>query len=160
MVGFVTGNVYRGPPVPLRLFLAPPDVARISPVEASTRYLRHMVQAWNFVMAAKDPALRLENQTVVLTVPASFDDVARSLTVEAARAAGIENLTLLEEPQAAFYCWLATHPPAEAELSLSIDGHEERWRVELIDGIVPGGGDTRFRSCASDIPARSVSDGR
>ena len=53
-----------------------------------------------------------------------------------------------------------SHPPAEAELSLSIDGHEERWRVELIDGIVPGGGDTRFRSCASDIPARSVSDGR
>ena len=39
------------------------------------------------------------------------------------------------------------HPPAEAELSLSIDGHEERWWVELIDGIVPGGGDTRFRSC-------------
>ena len=40
------------------------------------------------------------------------------------------------------------HLPAEAGLSLSIDGHEERWRVELIDGIVPGGGDTRFRSCS------------
>jgi hypothetical protein len=40
------------------------------------------------------------------------------------------------------------HPPAEAELSLSIDGHEERWRVELIDGILAGGGDTRFRSCS------------
>lgn len=40
------------------------------------------------------------------------------------------------------------HPPAEAELSLSIDGQEERWRVELIDGIVAGGGDTRFRSLA------------
>jgi hypothetical protein len=43
------------------------------------------------------------------------------------------------------------HPPADAELSLSIDGHEERWRVELIDGIVPGGGDTRFRSCAGRV---------
>src|SRR5439155_5742174 len=52
--------------------------------------------------------------TVVLTVPASFDDMARTLTVEAARRAGLENLTLLEEPQAAFYCWLATHPPKEA----------------------------------------------
>ena len=99
---------------PLLPWSAPPDVARISPVEASTRYLRHMTQAWNFVMAAKDPALRLENQAVVLTVPASFDDVARTLTVEAARQAGIEKLTLLEEPQAAFYCWLATHPAKEA----------------------------------------------
>lgn len=43
------------------------------------------------------------------------------------------------------------HPPAEAELSLSIDGHEERWRVELVDGIVPGGGDTRFRSCTGHV---------
>ena len=50
----------------------------------------------------------------MLTVPASFDDMARTLTVEAARKAGLENLTLLEEPQAAFYCWLATHPPKEA----------------------------------------------
>src|SRR5947209_9104558 len=51
------------------------------------------------------------------------------------------------------------HPPAEAELSLSIDGQEERWRVELIDGILAGGGDTRFRSCTSDVPARGVRDG-
>jgi hypothetical protein len=43
------------------------------------------------------------------------------------------------------------HPPAEAELSLSIDGHEERWPVELIDGIVPGSGDTRFRSCSGRV---------
>ncbi len=99
---------------PLLPWSAPPDVTRISPVEASTRYLRHMAQAWNFVMAAKDPALRLEKQTIALTVPASFDDMARTLTVEAARKAGIENLTLLEEPQAAFYCWLATHPAKEA----------------------------------------------
>src|SRR5579871_4556587 len=98
---------------PLLPWGAPPDVTRISPVEASTRYLRHMAQAWNHVMAARDPSLRLEKQLVVLTVPASFDDMARTLTVEAARKAGLENLTLLEEPQAAFYCWLSTHPPRE-----------------------------------------------
>lgn len=99
---------------PLLPWSAPPDVARISPVEASTRYLRHIVDAWNSDMAAKGAEQRLEKQAVVLTVPASFDDVARTLTVEAARKAGLENLTLLEEPQAAFYCWLATHTAAEA----------------------------------------------
>ncbi|MSQ97358.1 MAG: molecular chaperone DnaK [Gemmataceae bacterium] len=99
---------------PLLPWSAPPDVQRISPVEASTRYLRHMVEAWNHQMARKHPEYRLEKLPVVLTVPASFDDMARTLTVEAARKAGIENLTLLEEPQAAFYCWLATHTPQEA----------------------------------------------
>jgi hypothetical protein len=93
---------------------APPDVRRISPVEASTRYLRHMVESWNQVMAGDRPGHRMEKQAVVLTVPASFDDVARNLTVEAAKQAGIENLTLLEEPQAAFYCWLAVHSATEA----------------------------------------------
>ncbi len=93
---------------------APPDVPRVSPVEASARYLRHKVESWNFVMARDKPDDRLEKQSVVLTVPASFDDVARNLTVEAAKKAGLEDLVLLEEPQSAFYCWLATHPPAEA----------------------------------------------
>jgi molecular chaperone DnaK (HSP70) len=93
---------------------APPDVHRISPVEASARYLRHLVEAWNAVMARDRPDDRLEKQAVVLTVPASFDDVARNLTVEAAGKAGLENIVLLEEPQAAFYCWLFTHPQAEA----------------------------------------------
>jgi molecular chaperone DnaK (HSP70) len=92
----------------------PPDVARISPVEASARYLRHLAESWNDRRARGDADNRLEKQTVVLTVPASFDDVARNLTVEAARLAGLENLTLLEEPQAAFYCWLATHSEKEA----------------------------------------------
>ena len=99
---------------PLLPWSAPPDVQRISPVEASTRFLRHMVDAWNFSMAARHPENRIEKLPVVLTVPASFDDMARTLTVEAARKAGIEKLTLLEEPQAAFYCWLATHTPQEA----------------------------------------------
>jgi molecular chaperone DnaK (HSP70) len=92
---------------------APPEVTRISPVEASARYIRHLVEAWNHVKGQREED-RLEKQAVILTVPASFDDVARNLTVEAARKAGIENLTLLEEPQAAFYCWLATSPPKEA----------------------------------------------
>src|SRR5262249_29236184 len=93
---------------------APPDVHRISPVEASARYLRHLVESWNHVMAANRPEDELEKQIIILTVPASFDDVARNLTVEAARQAGLENLTLLEEPQAAFYCWLSTHSAEEA----------------------------------------------
>ncbi len=93
---------------------APPDVPRISPVEASTRYLRHLVESWNWKMAKDRPDDRLEKQAVVLTVPASFDDVARNLTVEAAAKAGLENVVLLEEPQAAFYCWLVTHSAKEA----------------------------------------------
>ena len=90
----------------------PPDVA--SPVETSARYLRHLIESWNHVVASANADDRLEKQAIVLTVPASFDDVARNLTVEAARNAGLENVTLLEEPQAAFYCWLATHSATEA----------------------------------------------
>src|SRR5438876_7319355 len=92
---------------------APPDVPRISPVEASARYLRHMVEGWNSVMARDRTEDRLEKQAVVLTVPASFDDVARNLTMEAAAKAGLGNVVLLEEPQAAFYCWLVTRPAKE-----------------------------------------------
>ncbi len=93
---------------------APPDVPRISPVEASARYLRHAIEAWNWTMARDRPDNRLEKQAVVLTVPASFDDVARTLTVEAATKAGLENVVLIEEPQAAFYCWLVSHSHTEA----------------------------------------------
>jgi molecular chaperone DnaK (HSP70) len=99
---------------PLLPWSAPPDVTRISPVDASGRYLKHLVDSWNHLIARGKDELSLQQQTVVLTVPASFDDMARTLTVESARQAGLENLTLLEEPQAAFYCWLATHPPLEA----------------------------------------------
>jgi hypothetical protein len=101
---------------PLLPWSAPPDVPRVSPVDASARYLRHFVDAWNAVMAQDHADDRLEKQAVILTVPASFDDQARTLTVEAARKAGFENLTLLEEPQAAFYCWLGTHSATEAAL--------------------------------------------
>ncbi len=91
---------------PILPFRAPDTGRKVSPVEASVRYMKHLAEAWNHVIARNLPANRLEVQDIVLTVPASFDAAARELTVEAARAAGFENLTLLEEPQAAFYAWL------------------------------------------------------
>ncbi|GIV57914.1 MAG: Hsp70 family protein [Bacteroidetes bacterium] len=94
---------------------APEDARRVSPVEAATRYLAHIRGAWNHLMAATDPEARLEAQEIYLTVPASFDAVARELTVQAARAAGLEHLTLLEEPQAAFYAWLEARGDAWRE---------------------------------------------
>jgi len=83
--------------------------AKLSPVEASGRLLAHIRDAWNHTHAAADAAARLEQQQVVLTVPASFDEEARELTVEAAKMAGLERLTLLEEPLAALYAWIASH---------------------------------------------------
>ena len=82
---------------------------RISPVEASALYLAHIKEAWNYTLAKGDPEAEFEQQEIFLTVPASFDEVARALTVEAARQAGFLHLTLLEEPQAAFYSWIAQH---------------------------------------------------
>src|ERR1017187_7664247 len=90
---------------PLLPFRAPEGVAKISPVEASRRYLEHLRQAWD----AKMPDAPFRSQQVLVTVPASFDAVARELTLDAARQAGYENITLLEEPQAAFYAWLERH---------------------------------------------------
>ncbi len=87
---------------------APVDVNKVSPVEAARRYLEHLRNAWDHHMAAEDPDARLEYQEIYLTVPASFDPVARELTVQAAESAGFRNLTLLEEPQAAFYAWIAS----------------------------------------------------
>src|SRR5262245_15215819 len=98
---------------PLLPWAGPPDVPRLSPLEVSAKYLRHIVEAWNAAPSRK-PEDKLEEQTVVVTVPASFDDVARNLTAEAAKQAGLKNVTLLEEPQAAFYAWLGTHSPQEA----------------------------------------------
>jgi hypothetical protein len=87
---------------------APADeVAKISPLEAAVRHLEHLRDAWNYVMAAEDESARLEHQDVYLTVPASFDAVARELTMNAGQRAGFKSVTLLEEPQAAFYAWLS-----------------------------------------------------
>jgi hypothetical protein len=86
---------------------APAEIEKISPVEASYRYLDHLAEAWNAAHAGREVAA-LAEQHIVLTVPASFDAAARELTVEAAYCAGMEDVTLLEEPQAALYAWLET----------------------------------------------------
>jgi len=85
---------------------APEDVRRVSPVDASSRFLRHLREAWDHQLAQGDAALQLASQDVVVTVPASFDPGARELTLEAAKRAGFPKVTLLEEPQAALYAWL------------------------------------------------------
>ncbi len=86
---------------------APPETRKISPVEASRLVLDHLRQCWNH----SRPELPLESLPLILTVPASFDESARRLTAQAASAAGLaDRLTLLEEPQAAFYAWIAEHP--------------------------------------------------
>jgi hypothetical protein len=85
---------------------APDEVPHISPVDASAEYLRHIAAAFDADMATANPAVALAQQDILLTVPASFDEEARELTLSAARAAGLAHVTLLEEPQAAFYAWL------------------------------------------------------
>jgi hypothetical protein len=81
---------------------APPEVARVSPLDASIRYLEHLRSAWDHA----HPEAPFDEQDVTVTIPASFDPAARELTVEAAKAAGCNSLTLLEEPQAALYSWI------------------------------------------------------
>jgi hypothetical protein len=81
---------------------APDEVERVSPFEATTAYLQHLCDAW----LSLNPNAPLEQQDVVITVPASFDPAARELTVEAARAVGLDQAILLEEPQAALYSWI------------------------------------------------------
>jgi molecular chaperone DnaK (HSP70) len=81
------------------------DVQRLSPVEVSARYLQHVRDAWDAEFSAE----RLADQDIVLTLPASFDEVARELTVQAAAQAGLPRVVLIEEPQAAFYAWIYKH---------------------------------------------------
>lgn len=78
------------------------DVLKVSPLEASASYLAHVRMVW----LHQNPDAPLENQDVVITVPASFDEGARSLTLEAAKIAGLQHVRLLEEPQAVCYDWL------------------------------------------------------
>ncbi|MDX1963297.1 MAG: Hsp70 family protein [Pirellulales bacterium] len=84
---------------------AAPDVSRLSPVEVSARYLGHVRAAWD----ARYAEYPLAEQDFVLTLPASFDEVARELTIAAAARAGLPRVVLIEEPQAAFYAWLNLH---------------------------------------------------
>jgi hypothetical protein len=114
---------------------APDDVAKRSPVEASAAILEHIRQAWDHRVGEETPSGPLADQDVLVTVPASFDAIARELTVEAAKKAGIGRLTLLEEPQAAFYSW--------------IEATGDRWRKQVSVGDVMlvcdiGGGTTDF----------------
>jgi hypothetical protein len=88
---------------PLLPLGAPEDITTISPIEAAFRLLEHLSSAWS---AERWAGAQLGEQEVTLTVPASFDAAARDFTVQAASAAGFNHLTLLEEPQAAFYAWL------------------------------------------------------
>jgi hypothetical protein len=85
------------------------DIAeeKLSPLECSRRYLQHLRDALLFAERAQGRDWDLSEGEIVVTVPASFDEVARSLTAEAAKAAGLGDVTLLEEPQAAFYAWTA-----------------------------------------------------
>lgn len=111
------------------------ESARISPTEATARYLRHIRDAWNHAIAKGVAEDEFDSQEVVLTVPASFDEVARALTIEAAQLAGFSSMTLLEEPQAAFYSWIAQH--------------ERKWETLLKEGTCVlvcdiGGGTTDF----------------
>ncbi|MGE5651036.1 MAG: Hsp70 family protein [Bacillota bacterium] len=110
---------------------APPEVTRVSPLEASIRYLTHLRHAWDHA----HPDAPFDRQDVTVTIPASFDPAARELTAEAARAAGYQSLTLLEEPQAALYNW--------------IQASQGRWRREVKPGDIilvvdVGGGTSDF----------------
>jgi molecular chaperone DnaK (HSP70) len=114
---------------------SPAEIPKLSPVEASAAILNHIRCAWNHTIAADDENLLLERQEIYLTVPASFDAVARELTVKAAGMAGLPDIILLEEPQAAFYAW--------------IQASGDQWREAVSPGDLVlvcdiGGGTTDF----------------
>jgi molecular chaperone DnaK (HSP70) len=108
------------------------EAPRISPVDASARYLEHLRRAWD----AAHPGAPLAEQEVVLTVPASFDETARELTLEAANSVGLAP-RLLEEPTAAFYDWM--HRAGEARVASLVEGTKGEALVLVCD---VGGGTT------------------
>jgi len=105
-------------------------VARISPVDASAEYLKHLRAAWDQAHP-EDP---FEEQDVLVTVPASFDAIARELTGKSAERAGYRNVTMLEEPQAAFYAWIERHPDWRGRVN----------KGDLVLVVDIGGGTTDF----------------
>ncbi len=108
---------------------SPEEVSRVSPLQASVAYLRHLRDAWNQCF----PDAPLAEQDLVITVPASFDPAARELTVEAAQAVGLRQAVLLEEPQSALYSWIQS----------SVGGWREQVRPgEVILVVDVGGGTT------------------
>jgi molecular chaperone DnaK (HSP70) len=133
------------------------DIARdkkISPVRASALILDHLRRAWNSRFAATGVGSEFDSQEITLTVPASFDAAAQRLTLTAALEAGFpETIRLLEEPQAAFYCWLERHDIAadlESKLPNRTDGI---YHVLVVD---IGGGTSDF----SLFEFRSAPSGR
>ncbi len=134
---------------------APAGVPRISPVEASARILTHLREAWD----SKHPDAPLSQQELVITVPASFDEAARALTLEAAERAGLGRPALLEEPQAAFYDWTRRHRAdlsgalAGARLLLVVDVGGGTTDLTLIEAVPPaeeGGAPTLRRLAVGD----------
>jgi hypothetical protein len=115
---------------PILPITSPEGVPRMSPVGASRTYLEHIRDAWNFRM----PNAPFQDQSVLVTVPASFDAVARELTQEAAQQAGYKNIVLLEEPQAAFYSWIERNPNWRDQVTVG----------DLILVVDIGGGTTDF----------------
>jgi molecular chaperone DnaK (HSP70) len=109
---------------------APEGIGKISPVEASQRYLIHLREAWN----ETHPAEPFDSHQVLVTVPASFDEVARELTLKAAGQAGYGSVILLEEPQAAFYAWIERNANWRERVSVG----------DLVLVIDIGGGTTDF----------------
>lgn len=128
------------------------DVEKLSPVAASARYLLHLRHAWE----RRFPEAPLAEQEILLGVPASFDPVARELTVRAAALAGLEQVTLIEEPQAAFYAWLGRHgnewqkylAPGEVILVCDIGGGTTDFT--LIEARADGGALTLERLAVGD----------
>lgn len=110
---------------------APADVQKLSPVDASARLLQHIAHAWDL----SHPGSSLAEQEIVITVPASFDEAARALTVSAIQRAGLKRFTLLEEPQAAFYDFIARH---RRDLEQFLRG------VRLVLVVDVGGGTSDF----------------
>ena len=111
------------------------EVSKLSPVEVSSQYLQYLRTVWDAQHAALGEGNALGEQDVLLTVPASFDEEARELTRRAAEQAGLERVTLLEEPQAAFYAWLESQ------------GDSWRQRIKIGDLVLVcdvGGGTTDF----------------
>ena len=109
---------------------APAGVEKLSPVQVSREYLEHMRHAWD----SKFPDTPFDQHQVLVTVPASFDAVARELTLQAAGHAGYKNVLLLEEPQAAFYAWIQRHPDWRRRVTVG----------DLILVVDIGGGTTDF----------------
>ena len=157
---------------------APADVPRISPLDVSARYLTHLREAWQHHF--KDAPLA--EQDVVLTVPASFDAAARDLTRQAAEKAGLPNITLLEEPQAAFYAWCEAMgegfrklvQPGDVVLVVDVgggtsdfsliavtekEGEVQLTRVAVGDHILLGG-DNMDLALAHTVGARLAAEGR